>query len=119
MDSRALVWILTGMSSACLCGGSVEEIAEELNAWVARRKGPTKDEVYLHCTLSSSVGEIRRLSIRSQGFKRDKTAKLLNNGHKLIVEYIDADDFSQVSCLSILRRFNRHVRPGVQVCHRQ
>ena len=30
MDSRALVWILSGMRSMCLSGGSTEEIAEEL-----------------------------------------------------------------------------------------
>ena len=63
----------------------MEEIAEELKAWVDRRKGPTKAEMYLHCTLFNSVGEIRRPSIWSKGFKRDKTAELLNNETTLAI----------------------------------
>ena len=46
------------MSSACLCRGSIEEVAEELQAWVDRRTGPRKAEMYLHCTLLTSVGEL-------------------------------------------------------------
>lgn len=51
------------------------------------------------------MGEIRRLFIRSQGFKRDKTPGLLDNGHKIIAKYIEAEDFSQVRCSQIVRRF--------------
>ena len=92
------------MSFSCLYRGSIEEVAEELKAQVNRRKGPRKAEIYLHCTLLSNVGEIRPLSIRSQGFERDKTAELLNNRHKNIAQYIEAFNFSQVSCSPIVRK---------------
>ena len=51
MDSRTLVWTLSGMSSMYLSGGSTEEVAGELKAWVDRRKDCRGAAMYMHRTL--------------------------------------------------------------------